>query len=69
MYKRLEKSSSEDAEVHCTRSCQFGRSVSARCFTRFRQGFKHVIILSDLQTFEHNGHLSQQLRFVRSLVC
>ncbi|CAE7581205.1 Prpf4b [Symbiodinium natans] len=35
MYKRLEKSSSEDAE-----------------------GFKHVIILSDLQTFEHNGHLS-----------
>ena len=57
MYKRLEKNAAEDAEEHWIGWMVGGTSRhSLPC-----QGFKHVIILSDLQTFEHSGHLSYSL--------
>ena len=59
MYKRLEKNAGEDAEERVSREILQKHFLCARA--RPGQGFKHVIILSDLQTFEHNGHLSHEL--------
>ena len=65
MYKRLEKVSAEDEERFFLGRRRFETQTQGKAGGKYAacpdQGFKHIITLIDVQTFEHCGHLSRQL--------